>query len=404
MPKGTKHVLTTHKPRTIFLVTGDVSGDQNGGRLAAAIREVAPDVRLVGAGGAAMREAGIEMAIETTQFSVVGFFDALRIGKHLLRTYRRVQAQVKALQPDVVILIDSETVAVPFARWLRRQRLPVVFFFPPQVWLWGRWRLNWVQPLARRVISAFRPEADLYQGAGADTVWVGHPLADVVHVREDTTAALRDIGLDPARALVALMPGSRRREIKALVAPILETARRLQARDPALQFALPLASEAFRAEIQEGVRRSGVRDLVVYRPRSYAVLSRAQVVIQCSGTASLETALLGIPSVIAYRCNLLEYVVARYAFMHVDYIGMPNILLGEMVQPEFFNKHVDADHLADAAWSLLTDQRRRRAIQSRLAEIRQQLGSSGVFPRAAQAVLDLLPEAANGAQPRALAG
>lgn len=392
------------KSRTVFLVAGDVSGDQNGGRLAAAIRELAPDVRLVGAGGTQMRAAGVEVGIETTQFSVVGFFDAMRIVRDLVSVYRRVQKLAIATQPDVVVLIDSETVLVPFARWLRRQRLQAVFFFPPQVWLWGRWRLRWVLSLARRVISAFGPEADLYRAAGADTVWIGHPLVDVVQVREDPTAALRKIGLDPARPLVVLMPGSRPREIKALLPPIFGAARLLQQRDPTVQFALPLASELLRSEVEQAVQQSGVRDLVIYRPQSYAVLSRARVILQCSGTATLEAALVGIPSVIMYRCNPLEYFFARKVFMHVDFIGMPNILLGEMIQPEFFTKNVDAEHLAAEAWSLLTDERRRRAIQSRLAVIRDLLGPPGVFPRAAQAVVDLLPELAVDSRQLAVGG
>jgi len=376
-------------------VAGDVSGDQNAGRLAAAIRQQAPDVRLVGAGGAAMREAGVEVEVETTQFSVVGFLDALRISRQLVATYRRVQALVTALRPAVVVLIDSETVMVPFARWLRRRGMPAVFFFPPQVWFWGRWRLAWVRSLARRVISAFAQEAELYRRAGVDTVWVGHPLVDVVSVCEDAALALREIGLDPARPLVALMPGSRRREIHALLSPMLGAARLLQARDPTLQFTLPLASESFRAEVERAVRDSGVCDVAIYRPRSYAVLSRAQAALQCSGTATLEAALLGIPSVIVYRLHAIEYVAARYVLMHVPFIGMPNLLLGEMVQPELFHRHVTAERMAEETWALLSDAPRREAIQSRLARIRDRLGPPGVFPRAAQAVLELLPPVAN---------
>jgi lipid-A-disaccharide synthase len=381
------------KPRIICLVAGDVSGDQNGGRLAAAIRQLAPDVRLVGAGGSAMREAGVEVEIETTQFSVVGFLDALRTVRQLVAVYRRVQALVTATEPHVVVLIDSETVMVPFARWLRRRGVPAVFFFPPQVWFWGRWRRHWVRRLARRVISAFAPEADLYRRTGVDTVWAGHPLVDVVHVHEDAALALREIGLDPARPLVALMPGSRRREINALLSPMLAAAGILQTRNPALQFALPLASESFRSEVELAVRESGVHDIAIYRPQSYAVLSHAQVALQCSGTATLETALLGVPSVIVYRLHPIEYFFARHVLMHVEFIGMPNLLLGEMVQPELFHKNVTPERLADEVWSLLSEPSRHRGIQLRLARIRELLGPRGVFPRAAQAVTDLLPPA-----------
>lgn len=381
--------LRRQQPRTIYLVAGDVSGDLHGGHLARAIRAAAPHVRLVGVGGDTMRAAGVEVQIDTTRLSVVGVWEALRMGHDIVRTYRQVQGFVADIQPDLAILIDSETVVVPAARWLKRRGVPVVFFFPPQIWFWGRWRRHRVAPLAARVISAFRPEADLYREAGANTVWVGHPLQDLVHVSEHTDTAMQAVGLDPSRPLVALMPGSRRREIRALLRPMLHAARLLQQRDPQIQFALPLASDTFRREIEEAARASGLRRLVVYRPRSYAVLSRARVILQCSGTATLEAALLGIPSVIVYRCLPIEYLAARL-FMHVDFIGMPNILLGEMVQPEFFHRGANPERMADAVGTLLTDERRWHAVHARLRGLRDVLGPPGAFDRAAQAILDLL--------------
>ena len=362
--------------------------------LAAAIHRVAPEVRLVGVGGDAMRSSGVDVLVETTDLSVVGAVDAFRIVNQLRHRYRCVRRAISDAGADIVVLVDTETLLVPIGVWLRRQRLPLVVFFPPQVWMWGRWRLRWARRLARRVISAFEPEAELYRRAGVDTIRVGHPLAEIVRVKEDPTAALREIDLDPDRPLVGLMPGSRRREFKALLSPILGAARLLQLRNPALQFAVPLASEAYRSTVEQAVRASGLRDVAIYRPTSYAVLSRTQVVVQASGTAALETALLGIPSVIGYRCHLVEYLVVRYLYLHVGYIGLPNILLGEMVQPEFFHRHADAEHLASVAWSLLTDDSRRRAIQNSLATLRQRLGPPDAFSRAAQAVVELLPESA----------
>jgi lipid-A-disaccharide synthase len=375
---------------TLWFVAGDVSGEENAARLAAAIRKLCPSVRLLGAGGPAMRRAGIDVRVETAHLGFVGVLDSFRILRGLTRTFREAQRLIVETRPDLVILVDSEFVTMPAAFWLRRRRVPVVFFYPPQVWLWGRWRLPAMVRLARRFISAFRPEADIYRAAGADAVWAGHPLRDIVRVEGDAAAAVQAIGLDPGRPLVALMPGSRRSEIQALVAPILAAARLLQERAPELQFAVPLASESLRAEIEAGVRASGVRDVAVYDNDSYLVLSRARAAIQCSGTATLEAALLGIPAVIVYRCRPIEHFVGRRV-MSVDYIGMVNILLEEMVQPEFFSHTIDAAPLAAEAWSLLTDERRRRYVQNRLAELKDLLGPPGALARAARAVVDLLP-------------
>ena len=396
--------MSARRAPTICLVTAEVSGDQLAARLANALWQLAPEVRLVGAGGAAMRQAGIDLAVETTDLSFVGAFAPLPYLRQMLLRYRRIQELLRSSCPDLVVLIDSEFLNRHLARWLRRRGVPVVFFFPPSVWLWGRWRLRAVAPLARRVISAFREEAEIYASAGVDTVWVGHPLLDAVEPGEDAALALRGVGLDPARPLVVLMPGSRRQEITHLSPALLGAARLLQERDPALQFALPVASEALRADIERRVRASGVRDIALYEPRSYAVLSRARVVLQCSGTATLEVALLGIPAVIAYRCIPLEYFVGRYLVIEARFIGMVNILLGEMVQPEFFQRDVDAEHLAAEAWSLLTDERRRQSIVQRLAKLPDVLGARGAFDRAARAVLGLVPDVEIAAEPTGAAG
>ncbi len=389
------------KPLTICLVAGDVSGDQNAGRLARALRELVPRIRLVGAGGSAMDQSGVEVAVDSTGVSTIGPPDNVQALRSVVRVWRGTRSLINRTRPDLAVLIDAETLNLMLARWLRARGIPVVFFFPPQVWLWGRWRLPMVVPLATRVLSAFREEAEIYQRAGADSLWVGHPLSDAVRVNEDTAAALRKVGLTPARPLVALMPGSRRQEIRDLCEPILGAARLLQQRDASLQFAIPLASDDLREELEARVRASGLHSAVIYKPESYAVLSRAEVVLQCSGTATVEAGLLGIPSVIVYRCRPLYYAVGR-RLMRVKFIGMVNILLDQEVQPEFFQKNVDAAHLADEVWFLLTNQTRRRQIQARLARLPEVLGPTGVMERAARAVLELVEQTGEQSRPRAV--
>ena len=379
----------------VFLIAGDVSGDRQGGALARAIRAVAPDVQLLGAGGSGLRAAGVDVCVDTTPTSVIGALEAVRRLRGLYGRYRAVRRAIRLARPHLAVLVDTEALMLPIGLWLRRARVPLVLYFPPQVWMWGRWRLHWVRLTARRVVSAFAPEAALYRAAGVDTLWAGHPLRDLVRPEADG-GALRAIGLDPQRPLVALMPGSRQREFHAVMPVVLETARRLQERDARLQFVLPLASERYRVTVEAAVRACGLRDVAVYRPESYAVLSQARVVVQCAGTATLETALLGLPSVIVYRCRAWEYLITHHLYQRVPFIGLPNILLGEMVQPEFFYRDADAQHLTEAAWALLTDDRRRDAIRLRLAEVRDLLGPPGASERAAQAILELLPRNGRG--------
>jgi lipid-A-disaccharide synthase len=376
---------------TVFLIAGDVSGDRQGAALAHAIRALAPEVRLCGAGGAGLRAAGVDVCADITPTSVLGALEAVRRLGALHGRYRAVRRAIRATRPHLAVLVDTEALLLPIGLWLRRAGVPLILYFPPQVWMWGRWRLYWVRLTARRVVSAFAPEAALYRAAGVDTLWAGHPLRDLVRAVPDAAGAVRAAGLDPQRPIVALMPGSRQREFDAVMPVVLDAARQLQQRDARLQFALPLASERYRAVVEAAVRARGLRDVAVYRPDSYAVLSQARVVVQCAGTATLETALLGLPSVIVYRCRAIEYLVTHHLYQRVPFIGLPNILLGEMVQPEFFYRDADAPHLAAAAWELLTDERRSAAVRNRLAAVRDLLGPPGASERAARAIVELLP-------------
>jgi lipid-A-disaccharide synthase len=377
--------------RTIFIVAGDVSGDRSAGQLALAISRLRPDVQLRGVGGAAMRRAGVDVLVETTELSAIGPVDAARLLRPLFQACRTAQRALLDSRPDLVLLVDSELVNLPTAWWLRRRGIAASFYFPPQVWLWGRWRLPLMTKLVRRVLSAFRPEAEMFASAGVDTTWVGHPLSDMT-VDEDPQQALAAIGIDARRPIVALMPGSRQREVRTLGPVMLAAAKQLRQRDPTLQFVLPIATESLRRELEEQVDRSGLADVKLYEPRSYAVLSRARVVIQCSGTATLEVAMLGIPAVIAYRVHPIEYAIGRSLLINTRFIGMPNILLDEMVQPEFFNRNLDAEHLAEQAWSLLTDEERRHDVITKLARVRDMLGAPGALARTAEAVVQLLDE------------
>lgn len=381
---------TTSESPTVFLIAGDVSGDRQGGALARAIRAVAPEVRLLGAGGAGLRAAGVDVCVDTTSTSVIGALEAIRRMGSLHRHYRAVQRAIASARPQLAVLVDTEALLLPIGLWLRRARVPLVLYFPPQVWMWGRWRLRWVRLTARRVVSAFAPEAALYTAAGVDTLWAGHPLRDLVRADGDADT-LRSIGLDPTRPLVALMPGSRQREFDAVMPVVLDAAVRLQQRDARLQFALPLASAHYRGVVEAAIRARQLHDAAVYLPDSYAVLSHARVVVQCAGTATLETALLGLPSVIVYRCRAVEYLVTHHLYQRVPFIGLPNILLDEMVQPEFFYRHADAEHVAAAAWTLLTDEHRHETVRRRLADVRDLLGPPGASERAARAIVELLP-------------
>jgi lipid-A-disaccharide synthase len=382
------------KPPTICLIAADISADQNAARLASALRRQAPGVKLIGAGGAMMNRAGLDAICDSTDVSMVGPPDSVHSVKSLVRVWRHLTSMVAENSPDVAVLVDNETLNLLMARWLRKRGIPTVFFFPPQIWFWGRWRLRWMTPSITRVLCAFREESEIYRATGIDTVWTGHPLRDVVRLRSDSAAAVRAIGLDPNRPVLVLMPGSRPQELDAHCKLMFAAAKILRKRDPRLQFAVPLAAESLRGCLEAAARTSELPDLAIYVPDSFGVLSHARAVLQCAGTATLEAGLLGIPSVIVYQCKRWHHALAR-RIMYVKYIGMVNILLHEMVQPEFFGARLEPEPIAEEVWALLTDDSRRGRVQARLAELPEIMGPPGATDKAAEAVLQLVSKPAN---------
>ncbi len=369
----------------VCLMAADVSGDQNAARLATALREADPTLVIEGAGGDALAGAGVQLVVRTTHLSFVGVFAAFRILPQIVRSLAALRRHLLAQPPDLVVLTDAELISMPLSLWLAAAGIPFAFFFPPQVWFWGRWRLRWLARLPRLVLCPFPQEAALYQAAGAPTVFTGHPLRDFIPGAGSGQA--KELGVDGRGPLVALMPGSRRREVEGLLPVFLDAAKRLRESSPDVRFVLPVANSDLRELVEGLVESSGLADVLVYAPRDYEILGSADLVIQCSGTATLETALLGVPSVIAYQLGPIERWGAR-TFSHVKYIGMPNILLEEMAQPEHFAFRVDADRVAGDAQRLLQDDLERRRVKGRLSSLAEMLGQPGAMGRAAAAILN----------------
>lgn len=378
----------------ILLMAGEVSGDYQASFLARALREREPSVEISGTGGAHMKNAGVRLSHETVHLSSVGFVEPIRHILPLRGIYRDVTRVVREERPDLAVLVDNQGFNLAVAKVLRSLSVPVVFYFPPQIWVGPFLFARSVARNSRLVISAFPLEAEIYREKyGANAISFGHPLLDVAQPSGDADAALRDLGLDPAKPVVGLMPGSRPQEVKILARPMLDAARILSAENPSLQFVLPVAAEHVRALLEKEVAHADLKSEVrLVQGNAYAPLSRCEIVLACSGTATLELSLLGVPSVVAYRLDPASHWVARKLSI-TPYVAMPNVLLGDMVVPEIIQYRITGEHFAARAKEILEQPARARQIRERLAEIPRHLGAPGGVGRAADRILD---EARNG--------
>jgi lipid-A-disaccharide synthase len=366
----------------LVLVAGEASGDLHGAALVRALRARRPDLEVAGIGGAELRKAGMRTVVDTAHVATMGFSETFGSLGRLVSAYRAVVALLDSERPDLVVLIDYPEFNLMVARQAKRRGIPVFYFIGPQVWAWRRGRVRKIRRRVDRMGLVFPFEPALYNDGREMASFIGHPLLDAVRATRKREETRRLHGLDPERPLLALLPGSRRKELVYLVEPMRAAAGILAAEgwQAALALAPGLAEEDVAAA-------STVAPAVTLVPGdTYNLLAAADAAIVASGTATLETALLGCPMVIVYRMARLTYWLAR-RLVRVKCIGMPNILLDRVVFPELIQDQVTGEALAAAVRSLGA---RRDELGTALAEIRARLGEPGAAGRAADLALELV--------------
>jgi lipid-A-disaccharide synthase len=373
----------------IMLSAGEASGDLHGGTLCRALRELAPGIRLTGMGGRHMAAAGMEVVVDPTGAATIGTSEAVGRLPALYRGYREMGRRLLADRPRALVLIDFPEFNLRLARRARRAGVPVVYFIPPQLWAWRGGRIRQIARRVRRVLAIFPFEPPLYERARVPVTFVGHPLLDILPLDLTRAEARRRLGADPDHPLIALLPGSRPREVADLLPAMLDAARRLAATDGRRRFVLGLAPTVGRPQVTAILAAGGAANppVEVVTERTWEVMAAADALLVASGTATLEAALLGAPMVICYRVSRLTELIAR-ALTRVRWIGLPNLVAGRLVVPELIQGAVTGARLAEEVARLLDDPVAATAQRAAFKELRARLGEPGVGRRAARAVLE----------------
>ena len=369
---------------TLLVIAGEDSGDLHGAELLRELKARRPDLRIVGVGGPRMTPYLDRKLADVQDLAVVGFVEVIR---HLPRLNRLFKAILAAAQEEAIsdaLLIDYPGFNLRLAKALRRD-LPAVRlhqYVCPQVWAWKKGRIPELGTVLDTLFCLFDFEPELFRGYPVDARFVGHPLVELVHPECKREAFFAETGLDPQRPLVALLPGSRKGEIQRLLPPMAELVRRWEAERPEVQWVLPvaptLATEFVRGYLQ------GAPVLLV-EGRTYAARAYADAALVASGTATLETALLGTPFAIVYRLNALTYQIAK-RIVKVPHFGLANVVARREVAPELLQDEVNPERLGQELTRLLDPDEARR-LRAGLAEVRGHLGEPGA---AARVVEDLL--------------
>ncbi len=367
----------------LLVVAGEASGDLHGARLLAHLAELEPGLRAFGLGGQEMAAGGFEALAESSEISVVGFTEVLKILRRARQIYFQLLAEVERRGVRRALLIDSPGFNLRLARQLHRRGVQVVYYISPQVWAWRRGRVKTIAANIDRMLVLFPFEVDFYQSHGVAAVHVGHPLVDEVPKPE--FQAWDRPRREGEEFSVALMPGSRPSEVRVLLPELLQAGRQLGQRLPVklLLIQAPTLAESL---LDELVAKSGVAVERVREDR-LQVIADCHLAICASGTATLEVGLLGTPMVVVYKLSPLSYWLGRL-LVDLPQFSMVNLVLGAGVVPELLQGAASAAGISDEAASLLESPAAIDAMRRSMLELRPRLGSSGASARAAAEVAD----------------
>lgn len=370
----------------VMVVAGEESGDQHAARLIRDLRKVWPDVDLFGIGGTAMRREGVRILVDAREMAVVGFWEVLtRIG-FFLRVFRHMKEQLRQQRPDALLLVDYPGFNLRLARVAKQCHVPVLYYISPQVWAWNRRRIPRMAKLIDLLMVIFPFEISVFQGTGLPVVFVGHPLVE--SVRRTLARTPERLPWPPGAHPVALLPGSRRMEIQRILPVMLQTALELRRRDPETSFAIAAASEeAARqiAPILETLSETERAAFCVVTGNMREICRHARAAMVCSGTATVETALLKCPMIVVYRAAGLTYWMGRM-LIRVKWLGMVNLIADRTLCPEFIQQDAAPVAMADALQPLLEDGPARQTQLDGLNEVAAALEGDADTPTAGQTV------------------
>lgn len=366
---------------TLYLICGEDSGDLHGANLVRALRRERPDLRVRGVGGDRLIAEGMETVAHVRDINFMGFAEVVQHLGTIRALFRTVKADIKAAQPDLVLLIDYPGFNLRLAPFIKALGLPLVYYISPQVWAWKKNRVKKIRRYVDQMLVILPFEADFYAQEGVEATFVGHPLLDAIgEVQREK----------PGRPTIALLPGSRKQEIQRLL-PIMA---QLPALLPDFHFVLagaPSQTEAFYRNILPPDS-----PIELHLHRTYDLLRSADYAVVASGTATLETALFQVPEVVVYRGATLSYWLAR-RLIEVPFISLVNLIMRRKLVPELIQHQCTPEQIA-AELRQMMQPTQRQAMLAGYLELRQKLGEAGASKAAARAIAEKLEQGETRAQ------
>jgi len=375
---------------SLMIVAGERSGDLLGAELARALRERLAGLDLFGCGGEAMREAGVETVVDAHRLAMMGITEVISGLARAWRALRALVAEADRRRPQLAVLIDFPDFNLRLARRLKQRGIRVVYFVSPQVWAWRKGRLRQLKARIEKMLCIFDFEEAIYREAGIPVEYVGHPMVDLVRPSMTREEFFARIDLDPAATTVALLPGSRQKEVSRILLTMLAAAGRISL-NRKVQFVVAVAPTLDAGWVEKALLEpfAGRLTIRVATQATYDALRHSDVAVVASGTATLEAALSERPMVVVYRLSRLTYRIGRL-LVKVPFYSMVNILAGKQVVPELIQSDFTPAGVAGQVEYILDHAQAREEMAKELGAVKERLGPGGAVGRAADAVAALL--------------
>ena len=380
-------IMNKEEPH-FLIIAGEASGDLHGAKLVQALLDVYPKARFTGMGGERMRDAGVNTLFGIERMGAVGFVEIFSDFSHYFSVYRALVKEIASLKYTAVILIDSPTLNLRLAKHSRKHSCPVYYFISPQVWAWRKGRIEDIRKFVHKMFVILPFEEKMYQEAGVDAEFLGHPFIDIVRPTRSREENLKQFSLDPNKKIVGLLPGSRMNEVNSLLDEMLGAAKKIKNEICQCQFLLPIAESIDSVIIRKKLGHNPL-DIKILKGETYNVMNSCDALIIASGSATLEAGIIGCPMVIVYKLSPLTYWLALI-LIKTPFYGLVNIVAEEKVAPELIQKKANANNIALEILKILKNPEYCQEIRNRLLLVRKNLGRPGVMKAVAASMADSL--------------
>jgi len=380
--------MDTLKNPHVMLLAGEASGDAHAAEVVNELKKIDPAIQLSGMGSIEMKRAGVDVFFDSASIAVVGIVEIIKHWGDIKKAMDLVKNKLETTRPDLLVLIDYPEFNFKMARYAKSLGIKVLFYISPQLWAWRPKRIHKIGRSIDHMAVLFKFELEYYEKANIPVTFVGHPLVDKVKTSAKVNTKRQRLGVADDVQLVGLFPGSRHSEINKHLSLLLDTALVMQQQDASLQFVLPVASSLNYAEIEQQCARYDI-NITLATDELYDVIASCDAIVSCSGTVTLEIALLGIPMCIIYKTSWLSYQIMS-RLITIDHLGLANIVTNEHIVEELIQHDATPDKISHELFKLMNNKEYRLQVQQGLEKVKEGLGKGEGAKHMAELILSFI--------------